>query len=219
MSKNCGLFEQVITGCRPFNSIAQEVVVVFKVLEGFQPDRPQSCFTDKLWELLAAIWLPEHGSQPLKRPQTSIIRDLLNEEVNNWGTLIVPPSVAENTVDDSRPFLHSRVSNVLTPEALQPPPPPRKVSATLSPFIVRTPAGSKAGEKEKQSTHNPLVTPSILMVSSKDYGLRASERGTIQPVFTGRKLVSRATGTGSSTCPRLMARDWKFLKPNLPKKT
>ena len=105
-SNNCGLFEQVITGCHPFNSIIAEPAVMYNVLGGCRPDRPQSCFTDQLWELLMETWLVEHGSQPRKRPKTSTIRDRLNEEVNNWGTLIVPPPVVENTVDDSRYFLH-----------------------------------------------------------------------------------------------------------------
>ena len=106
-----GLFGQVVTGYRPFNSIAAEPAVMYKVLEGCRPDRPQSCFTDQLWELLMKTWLVEHGSQPQKRPQTSTIRDLLNEEVENWGVLIVPPLVVENAVDGSRFFLHDGTSH------------------------------------------------------------------------------------------------------------
>lgn len=78
-----------------------------KVLKGGQPNRPPLGFTDPLWELLVETWLAEQGSQPPKRPQTSTIRDRLNEEVKNWGTLIVPPPVAENMVDDSKFFLRS----------------------------------------------------------------------------------------------------------------
>ena len=119
----------------------------------------------------------------------------------------------------NRELPRRRISNAPIPEALQLPPPPREAPATPSPFVVRTPAGSKAGEKERKSTHNPLVILSILITSLKGYGRRVSERGTIQPVVTDRKLPSWATRTGSSTCPPLMARDWKSPRPNLPKKT
>ena len=70
---------------------------MYKVLEGHRPDRPPSCFTDLLWQLLMATWLEEHGSELTKRPQPSTIRDRLNEEVNNWGKSIVPPRPVENT--------------------------------------------------------------------------------------------------------------------------
>lgn len=87
-----------------------------KVLRGDRPDRPPSGFTDPLWELLTATWLVEHGSQSPKRPQISAILGRLNEEVENWGTLIVPPRVVESTgrvgyrIEDDGGFFCSFVS-------------------------------------------------------------------------------------------------------------
>ena len=54
----------------------------------------------------------------------------------------------------NRELPRRRVSNAPIPEALKPPPPSQKASAILSPFVVRTPAGSRTGEKERKSTHN-----------------------------------------------------------------
>ena len=89
---------QVITGCHPFHNVAAEVAVMCRVLEGGQPDRPLSGFTDPLWELLTKTWVVEHGLQPAKRPPTSAILDRLNREVDNWGKSIVPPHLVESTV-------------------------------------------------------------------------------------------------------------------------
>ena len=91
---------------------------MLKVLTGVRPNRPHAVFTDPLWELLTAMWiverapkrpqtstfsgfttwLVERGPQPPKRPQMSTILGLLGEEVENWGTSIVPPPVVESTV-------------------------------------------------------------------------------------------------------------------------
>lgn len=63
----------------------------------------------------------EHGSQSPKRPQISAILDRLNEEVGNWGTLIVPPRVVESTgrvgyhvEDDGRFFAALSITAALT---------------------------------------------------------------------------------------------------------
>ena len=63
-----------------------------------------------------ATWLVEDGSQPPKRPQISDILDRLNKEVENWGTLIVPPRVVESTgrvgyrIEDDGGFFCSSIS-------------------------------------------------------------------------------------------------------------
>jgi len=36
-------------------------------------------------------WCVEYGSQPSQRPSASIIRNRLNEDVDNWGESIIPP--------------------------------------------------------------------------------------------------------------------------------
>ena len=82
-------------GCHPFDGIARDVTVMYKVLKGERPDRPpDDGLSDQLWELLAATWLVEQASQPSKRPSTSIIRDRLTEDVRhqeNWENPVAPP--------------------------------------------------------------------------------------------------------------------------------
>ena len=106
-----GPFEQVITGCHPFNGIIREPAVISRVLDGGRPDRPSSGFPDQLWGLVTATWLVEYGTQPSKRPPTSTILGWLKKEVDNWGKSIVPPDVMESAgrvgyrIDDDGGFL------------------------------------------------------------------------------------------------------------------
>ena len=86
---------QVITGRYPFYNISRDVVVMCKVLEGGRPDRPLSGFSDRLWESLTTTWLEEQGSEPSKRPTTSIILDRLREDVHNWGKSVTPPALVQ----------------------------------------------------------------------------------------------------------------------------
>lgn len=79
-----------MTGCRPFDTIARDAAVMYKVLEGGRPDRPSSGFSDQLWQLLVGTWSVEHGSQSSKRPSATIVRDRLREDVRNWGKSVVP---------------------------------------------------------------------------------------------------------------------------------
>jgi len=42
-----------------------------------------------------ATWCVEHGSQPSKRPSTSIILGRLNEDVDKWEKSIIPPALVQ----------------------------------------------------------------------------------------------------------------------------
>ena len=87
-----GCTGQVITGCPPFNSVLRWPAVMYKIIEGDRPGRPSSGFSDQLWELLVSTWCAEYGSQPSKRPSTSVVLDRLGEDVHNWGKSIIPPT-------------------------------------------------------------------------------------------------------------------------------
>ena len=64
--------------------------VTYNVLQGVRPGRPHSGFSNQLWGLLEATWLPEHASQPPKRPQISIIIDQLRKDAGGWNKSIIP---------------------------------------------------------------------------------------------------------------------------------
>ena len=63
--------------------------VTYNVLRGVRPARPHSGFSNQLWELLEATWLPERASQPPKRPQISIIIDQVRKDASDWNKSII----------------------------------------------------------------------------------------------------------------------------------
>ena len=63
--------------------------VTYNVLQGVRPDRPRSGFSNQLWGLLEATWLPEHASQPPKRPNISVIIDQLRKDAGDWNKSII----------------------------------------------------------------------------------------------------------------------------------
>ena len=116
-----------MTGCSPFNDIATDWSIIYKVIEGGRPNRPPSGFTDSFWELLTDNWLAEHGSQSQKRPHTSTVIDRLNKEVDNWGKSITPPREVGSADYDGKLVFRDGISHsganrsVVRPEmALQP---------------------------------------------------------------------------------------------------
>ncbi|KAF9648296.1 kinase-like protein [Thelephora ganbajun] len=76
---------EVLTSCRPFNNIARDVTVMYKVLQGERPERPCVELSDQLWTLLETSWHVEHRSQPSGRPPTSTVLNRLEKDAPNWG--------------------------------------------------------------------------------------------------------------------------------------
>jgi len=63
---------------------------MYKVINGSQPKRPPSGFSDVLWELLIVSWAEEHAGTPQRHPPTSTILEWLKESVDHWEKPIAP---------------------------------------------------------------------------------------------------------------------------------
>ena len=63
---------------------------MLRVMDGVQPDRPPSGFSDTLWELLASTWVVQHAHEPPGRPPARTVLGKLKECVDDWGKSIVP---------------------------------------------------------------------------------------------------------------------------------
>ena len=100
--------------------------------------------------------------------------------------------------------MRHRVGDPPIHDVLQPSPPTPKIPGIPSPFVIKTPAGSRATKKEIKSMSHPLTSLSALTPLPKDYRKEASERGTIPPVSTGRRQRLWTIRLGSFTYLRLM---------------
>ena len=104
-------------------------------------------------------------------------------------------------------------------DALKPSPPPPKVLKASSPFITKTPSGSKATEKEKKSMSPLLILLLALTLLSKENSKETSGHGTISRVPTEWKQHSWNTRLGSCSYPRPTASCWKYPRASCPMKT
>jgi serine/threonine protein kinase len=90
---------EVLSDRVPF-AIYGSILVVKKVLDGEQPERPKrEWFTDDLWRTLVECW----SSQPIFRPPVKDVLQLLERISKTWQPL--GPNVDENNVDESRSTL------------------------------------------------------------------------------------------------------------------
>ena len=74
---------EVLSGQVPFAQ-SKEVIVMRKVIDGEQPDRPKGAegawFTDNLWETLIQCWETKPGS----RPGVEVVLKRLEQVPNGW---------------------------------------------------------------------------------------------------------------------------------------
>ena len=87
---------EVLSGQVPFASSNYENVVVFKVLGGEQPERPQEAwFTNDVWGTLEGCWAP----QPRDRPELKVVLQCLEKASPSWTTLLHLVSSTANSSD------------------------------------------------------------------------------------------------------------------------
>ena len=80
---------QVLTGRQPFGR-ASDGSIVKKVLDGVRPEKPNSGFSDGLWNFLRLSWSEEHESQESRRPSISFILDQLQKDSSGWFSTRLP---------------------------------------------------------------------------------------------------------------------------------
>lgn len=141
---------EVLSGWMPF-SPCNEAVVVFKVLHGERPGKPEGMqgerFTADLWEMLERCWKP----QPDERPSLDIILQCLQDAMRSSRS---PSSVIGNVATDAddQSDAASSDSSIFFPDS-------SKVSGSPHPCGMTGPSVPRIGNKRLQSL-SPRTTVS-----------------------------------------------------------
>ena len=100
---------QVLTGRQPFGRTSDGGVVK-KVIDGARPERPNSGFSDGLWNLLQLSCSEEHESQESKRPSIVFIMEQLQKDSSSWFAMFPFPTTAPKRWPFSKLMLIGRSS-------------------------------------------------------------------------------------------------------------
>lgn len=74
---------EVLTGRPPFGR-SSDGRVVRKVMDGVRPERPNSGFSDELWNLLQLSWSEKHENRESPRPSITLILEQLQTDSSSW---------------------------------------------------------------------------------------------------------------------------------------
>lgn len=74
-----------------------------KVIDGVRPERPNTGFSDGLWNLLQLSWSEEYESRGSKRPPIGLILEQLQKDSSGWFSTKLPfPTI------ESKPWSFSK---------------------------------------------------------------------------------------------------------------
>lgn len=65
-----------------------------KVIDGVRPERPNTGFSDGLWNILQLSWWEEYEGRRSKRPSIGLILDQLQKDSSGWfSTRLAFPTI------------------------------------------------------------------------------------------------------------------------------
>jgi len=154
---------QVITGQQPFPG-AKDGVIIYNVVTGERPGRPagpNEWISDDVWNFVSRCWSPSWDG----RPDVNFAMNALNDAADAvearrrklYGTTNDQGKRTSRrgsgAFSPGRDSSRRRVGDASVQQALQPSPQTPNILETPSPFITKTPAGSRATEKERKKLH------------------------------------------------------------------